>query len=96
MAKDFSRAFYNSKQWQKCRKSYIASVYGLCERCGKPGLILHHKELLTANNINDPYVTLNYDKLEYVCQDCHNKEHNGKNEEQKYCFDSNGMVKPLP
>ena len=81
MAKEFSRKFYNSKVWQQCRDGYIASVYGQCERCGEAGLILHHKIVLTPNNINDTNVTLNWDNLEYVCQVCHNTEHMGSHED---------------
>ena len=75
MAKEFAKGFYKSTAWIKCRESYIKSVYGLCERCGKPGYIVHHKDTLTPNNINNPEVTLSWDKLEYLCLDCHNKEH---------------------
>lgn len=76
MAKEFSQKFYKSSAWKKCRMAYIKSVYGLCERCNKPGYIVHHKILLTPNNINNPNVTLNWDNLEYLCLDCHNLEHN--------------------
>ena len=30
--------FYASKQWDKVRKAYKLSKYGLCERCGQPRL----------------------------------------------------------
>ncbi|WP_238899355.1 HNH endonuclease [Clostridium sp. YIM B02500] len=78
MAREFAKAFYNSIAWKKCKKGFIKSVYGLCNRCGKPGKIVHHKVVLTPSNINDPSVTLNWNKLEYLCQDCHNKEHMSK------------------
>lgn len=78
MAKDFAKSFYNTKSWLKCRDGFIKSVYGLCNRCGKPGYIVHHKILLTPENINNPDVTLNWDNLEYLCLDCHNKEHMSK------------------
>ena len=43
MARDFSRSFYNSKVWKKCRQSYIDSTIDkLCERCGEPGEEVHH------------------------------------------------------
>lgn len=95
MAKDFAKAFYKSAAWIKCREAYIASVHGLCERCGAPGHIVHHKELLTPNNIDNPYVTLNWDKLEYLCQDCHNKEHISKHKSvirEGLRFNENGEV----
>ncbi|WP_342541030.1 HNH endonuclease [Heyndrickxia sp. FSL K6-6286] len=75
MAKPWAKSFYNSKQWKECRKGYIASVSGLCERCDDPGYILHHKTYLTPKNINDPSITLSWSNLEYLCKDCHNKEH---------------------
>jgi 5-methylcytosine-specific restriction endonuclease McrA len=77
MAKDFAKQFYSSKAWQQCRDSYISKVYGVCERCGGVGYIVHHKILLTPDNINNPEVTLNHDHLEYLCQTCHNSEHLG-------------------
>ena len=80
MAKQFAKQFYNSTAWKKCRKSYIASVHGLCERCLKEGrlisgYIVHHKIVLTPNNIEDVNVTLNHEHLEYVCKECHDEEH---------------------
>ena len=75
MAKEYAKAFYNSAAWIKCKNSYIKSVHGLCERCGEPGYIVHHKKYITPKNINDPSITLNHDNLEYLCQKCHNEEH---------------------
>jgi 5-methylcytosine-specific restriction endonuclease McrA len=75
VAKPFAEKFYKSKAWQRCRASYIASVFGICERCGGPGLIVHHKIMLTPENINNPDVTLNWEHLELLCLDCHNREH---------------------
>lgn len=82
MAKEWAKAFYNSKAWQQCKDSYIISVHGLCERCMKhglyvPGKIVHHTILLTPSNINNPEASLNWKRLELLCQDCHNKEHHG-------------------
>ena len=82
MAKKWAQKFYLSKAWKQCREGYILSVNGLCERClsrqkMRPGKILHHIKYLTPTNINDPYVTLNWENLEYLCQDCHNEEHHG-------------------
>lgn len=81
MAKEFAKAFYKSKAWLSCRDGFIKSVHGLCNRCGNPGHIVHHKELLTLSNINNPDITLNWELLEYLCQDCHNKEHHGVKQE---------------
>lgn len=79
-APEQQRAFYKSKTWQRCRAAYISKVGGLCERCFargivRPGYIVHHKEYISLDNINDPAVLLNHDNLEYLCMDCHNNEH---------------------
>lgn len=89
MAQEWAKSFYKSKQWQRCRRSYIASVFGLCEICGKPGYILHHKIVLTPDNITDPDVSLNHDNLIYVCKDCHEGEHHP---DIRFCrFDDDGQ-----
>lgn len=72
MAKEFAKAFYNSKVWQRCRAGYIASVHGLCEHCGGPGYICDHVIELTPENINDPWITLSHENLQYLCTPCHN------------------------
>lgn len=93
MAMDFARSFYKSKAWQKCRAAYIISVFAMCERCPDPGYIVHHKVYLNPANINDPMISLNHDLLEYLCINCHNKEHHGSHEEvtaDGLMFDSNG------
>lgn len=79
MARDFAKQFYKSKQWQKCRASYILKRQGIdggmCETCHQePGKIVHHKIWLSPENINDPNVSLNHKNLKYECQTCHNKE----------------------
>lgn len=78
--KPWAEQFYKSKAWLKCRKAYITSVQGLCERCrrrgiAKPGKIVHHKTALTPDNITDHSISLNPANLEYLCQECHNIEH---------------------
>lgn len=100
MAKEFAKAFYKSKAWIDCRNAFIKSVFGLCNRCGRPGYIVHHKEVLTPNNINDPNVTLNWDKLEYLCQECHNKEHDFNREKKSstrkgLIFNDKGELVPI-
>jgi len=76
MSRRFSYAFYHSKEWKRTRDSYAASKHGLCERCqalGKivPGVIVHHKQELTPNNITDHDTALGWDNLELVCRQCH-------------------------
>ena len=64
--KEWAKSFYKSQAWKRCRAAYAASVGGLCERCLSrgmytPGVIVHHKIVLTPDNISDPSVTLNWD-----------------------------------
>ena len=77
MAKEFAYKFYRSKAWLTTRQAYISSVFGLCERCSAGGKVVHHITELDQFNINDPDITLNWDNLELLCQDCHNREHHG-------------------
>ena len=75
--KPWAESFYNSKVWIQCRLAFLQSKFFVCERCDEAATIAHHKEYLTPENINNPEVTLNWEKLEAVCQDCHNLEHHG-------------------
>lgn len=83
------QAFYQSVAWKKCRRNYYLSQYGICERCKGVGRIVHHKKHVTIENVNDDNITLNFDNLELLCQDCHNKEHMSK---VTYMFDENGNL----
>ena len=91
MARDFARAFYNSKAWLQCRERYIQLMpkyrRGLCEKCYKEGKHilgeeLHHKIWLTPKNINDKNITLNHDNLILLCFDCHREIHNQRKQSQ--------------
>lgn len=90
--KDWARAFYFSKSWQQCRDAYLISQQNICERCGDIAKIVHHKTYLTPNNISNPYITLSFDNLEALCQECHNKEHHSSRETRRYSFDADGNV----
>lgn len=99
MAREFAKAFYNSRLWRKCRKGYIAfrvSVDGgLCETCfERPGKIVHHKKWLTPENINDPEITLSFSNLKYDCMECHNRE--DEDDRTDYYFDKDGQLQPSP
>lgn len=75
MAFDEQKRFYGSKRWKKTQLAFMMSKHYICERCGRPAKIVHHKTYITPSNINDPEITLSWDNLEALCQDCHNKEH---------------------
>ena len=97
MAQEFSKAFYKSAAWLKCREAYIKSVGGLCEDClakglYTAGLVVHHIIPLTPDNINDPAITLSFNNLRLVCQDCHAAEHHPTG--LSYCFGPNGEILP--
>ena len=98
MAREFARYFYKSKTWIKCRAAYISyrqSVDGgLCEICkDEVGYIVHHKTWITPKNINDPYVTLSHDNLQFVCLNCHNKIEEGVT--VSYYFTDDGEIHPV-
>ena len=100
--KPYAKRFYKSEAWQRTRNAYFKKRFGICERCGAPGAIVHHKIYLNPRNINDPKVSLNFDNLELLCMDCHNKEHFSlKNmrrtfKNARYTFDESGNVLPPP
>lgn len=74
--KPYARKFYNSKKWKKARAAYVTARVktdgGICERCKvKPGEEVHHIEMITPGNINNPNITLNPKNFMFVCRDCH-------------------------
>lgn len=75
MAKDYATSFYNSGAWKKTQAAYMMSQHYVCERCGNVARIVHHIRYLTPKNISDPKMTLGWDNLEALCQECHNNEH---------------------
>lgn len=95
--KAWAKDFYTSPAWKKCRKSFLISKYNMCERCGGVALIVHHKIYLTPDNVNDSSITLNWNNLEALCQDCHNKEHISKGVTAEGCmFDAEGNLILIP
>lgn len=97
--KEWAAAFYGGEAWAKMRAAYLAARGGLCERCLKggeiePAKIVHHKTYLRPENIDDPRVSLNWDNLEALCQDCHNREHHGRRRKRRYRYGPNGELLP--
>ena len=39
------------------------------------GYIVHHKNYISKDNIYNTDITLDFNNLELLCMDCHNKEH---------------------
>ena len=82
--------FYKSKAWLRVSAAYMSSKSYICERCGKPAVICHHKTWLNAENVHDPAVALSFDNLEALCLECHNAEHGRK--QDIAVFDAAGNV----
>lgn len=91
--KEWARGFYFSTAWNETRKAYLLSQHYLCERCEQPAKIVHHRKYLTPDNIHNTELTLGWDNLEALCQDCHNQEHHRTNTRQRrYHFDESGEL----
>lgn len=79
------KELYHSKAWKTLRAQLMLERTAddgvlYCERCGKPILkkfdcIGHHKTELNIWNVNEPEIALNPEKIELICFECHNKEH---------------------
>jgi 5-methylcytosine-specific restriction endonuclease McrA len=99
--KHWAERFYNSAAWEDTRVAFLQSKGYLCERCStndNPTIakIAHHVTYLTQANITNPIVTLSWDNLEALCQECHNREHKRGERKPRYKFDDAGNVIPLP
>lgn len=93
--KEYAERFYKSKEWERCRLAFIATLKDkTCPRCKeRKGKIVHHKKEITPNNITNPMITLNFDNLEYICQKCHTQEHlKDKSTKNEVEFDENGNL----
>ena len=72
---------------------------GVCERCFSMGRmtsakLVHHKEHLTPQNVDDPHIALSYENMQRLCQDCHAFVHSGQTE-SRVTFDEKGNVVPV-
>lgn len=82
--------FYKSAEWRKVSTAYMESKHYICERCGRPATICHHKTWLNDVNVHDPAIALSFDNLECLCIDCHNAEHSSNH--NKTLFATDGTV----
>lgn len=104
MARDFSKAFYNSKEWKVTREYILKRDSYLCVNCGHPAEEVHHIIHLSPKNIGDVSVTMNPENLKSLCRDCHFEEHRGehgngrKSKEQfaDFYFDQDGILRQIP
>lgn len=87
--RSIDQRFYKSVTWIRCAEAYKESVNGLCERCVKNGLItparvVHHKIYMNSETVKDASLAYEWDNLEALCQDCHNREHFGDKAPKRY------------
>ena len=75
MARDFSKAFYHSKEWEQVRAYVLMRDRYICQRCGLPAQEVHHIIHLSPDNIWDTKVTLNPENLISLCKGCHFEQH---------------------
>ena len=80
MAKAFSKHIYESSRWKKCAGAFAKSKLYICERCGKlvrPNeknklrYVIHHRQPLTPDNVNDDLLVYGWDNLQLLCYECH-------------------------
>lgn len=86
--------FYSSRTWQKCRTSFLQWENFVCNRCKGVATLAHHREYLTADNMHDYKIALDWDNLEALCHDCHEIEHKrrGQVTAAGLEFDDNGNI----
>lgn len=94
--KEYAKAFYKSKAWQRRSAEYRREVGGLCERCLHrglitPGEIVHHRVPISPSNIHDIEITMGADNLELVCRECHAEAH-GAHKGRRFTVDETGRV----
>ena len=82
MAKNWAKRFYSSAAWVNARGYALKRDRYICQRCGRPATMVHHRVYLTEENIKDPRISLNPSNLESLCDDCHKLEHD---EQRKFC-----------
>ena len=111
MAKAWAKAFYNSAVWQRVREAALIRDGYLCTCCGELAEEVHHIIPLTAQNVNDPKISLNLDNLSSLCEACHKARHSidratarmkdkdlaelSAERMSKYEFDANGFLVPI-
>ena len=75
MAREFSKDFYNSKQWKQIRSAVLKRDKYICQFCGSPAEEVHHVIHLTPDNIGNLEVTSKMENLISLCRDCHIEHH---------------------
>ena len=86
--------FYSSPAWKKFSESIRRQRHYVCEKCGQPGNVVHHRIPLTERNVNDPTISLNPGNMQLLCRECHERHHNraAKQPKRTVLFDEQGNV----
>jgi len=85
------KLFYGRSAWIKCRKSFFASKFGICEQCGGKGEEVHHKEPITARDtFRNPEKCYGWNNLQLLCRKCH--ELTRMRREDGLSFNANGDI----
>lgn len=100
MAKEFSRAFYASADWEHARDAALTRDAHLCQHCLQqgeitPAVMVHHIIELTPANISDPSIATDPSNLVSLCDRCHKKVHGWIRQgstRQGLAFDSDGNL----
>lgn len=87
--------FYSSTAWKNLRDNVRKRDHYLCQDCLKKGIQtpaeeVHHITPITAENVNDPEITLNEKNLISLCRECHRKRHEKRH--RRYKVDEFGRV----
>lgn len=90
--------FYHSRAWKSCRASYL-QLHPFCEACLRRGLYVpaahvHHRIRLNEDNYRDAEIALNFEHLEALCIECHNKAHRSEAQQRRYRVDELGRISP--
>ena len=91
----WAESFYKSQAWKHMRDLAMKRDAYLCVDCLKAGKVtpaeeVHHIVPLTPDNINDPDISLNLDRLVSVCRECHKARHGAR--QRRYRVDEMGRV----
>lgn len=78
-------SFYQSQAWRKLRAEKFRQAMGLCERCKAKGVIREGVEVHHIIPIDECWdKRLDFDNLELLCCDCHNRSHERISSLQKF------------
>lgn len=82
---DKHKSFYNSNGWKQTRKQVLIDNGYLCSECKRHGKIRHAKQVHHKVTLEEDYSKgLDYDNLEPLCDECHNKVHERRSELQRF------------